>query len=319
MSNLEATAEETACTGSNDDLEPGWDLLTPRQVFLGPHQVVRRVLPNRDRRMIGAWCFADHYGPEDISGEPGMQVPPHPHTGLQTVSWLLSGEIRHRDSLGSDALVRPGQLNLMTSGPGIAHSEESPRDHPAMLHGLQLWVALPTPARLEAPRDFTQYRDLPVVEISGLTARVVVGELLGEVSPALSYLPLLGAELSVDGDAEIAARKDFEYGVLGIDGAVTVEGRPLGPSEIGYLGGSRDSIGVAGRGRAFLLGGAPFTEQLVMWWNFIGRSHDEIVAFREEWNAGGGERFGVVRGYPGARLEAPRMPTVGLRPRGRRR
>ena len=166
MSNLDASVEVTECSGPGDGLVPMLEMLSPRTVFLGPHQEVRRVLPNRDRRMIGAWCFADHYGPEDISGEVGMWVPPHPHTGLQTVSWLLSGEIQHRDSLGNDALILPGELNLMTSGPGIAHSEESPRGHPALLHGLQLWVALPSPARAEPARDFSQHRELPLVSTS---------------------------------------------------------------------------------------------------------------------------------------------------------
>ncbi len=128
-----------------------------------------------------------------------MWVPPHPHTGLQTVSWLLSGEIHHRDSLGSDALIRPGELNLMTSGPGIAHSEESPAGHSGELHGLQLWVALPSPARHEAARDFSQYVDLPIVELAGLAVRVVTGELAGAVSPALTYSPLVGAELTLSG------------------------------------------------------------------------------------------------------------------------
>ncbi len=119
MSNLEADVEIEDGVGAHQPLTPGLEVLEPRPVLLGPRQEVRRVLPNRDRRMIGAWCFVDHYGPADITHEAGMRVPPHPHTGLQTVSWLLDGEIQHRDSLGSDAIVVPGQLNLMTSGAGI--------------------------------------------------------------------------------------------------------------------------------------------------------------------------------------------------------
>jgi quercetin 2,3-dioxygenase len=319
MSNFESSVEVMEATGVVPDLEPVLEILEPRPVMLGPHQEVRRVLPNRDRRMIGAWCFVDHYGPEDVSGGTGMWVPPHPHTGLQTVSWLLSGEVRHRDSLGSDALVRPGELNLMTAGPGIAHSEESPVGHSGLLHGLQLWVALPSPARHQAPRDFTQYRDLPVLEVAGVSARVVSGDLVGVTSAALTYSPLVGAELTVSGAAELAVRPDFEHGLLAIEGDVVVEGQPVGVSEICYLGGRRESIHVAGAGRAFLLGGVPFQEQLVMWWNFIGRTHDEIVAFRAEWNDGRGQRFGRVDGFRGDRLLAPPMPTVQLKPRGRRR
>lgn len=318
MSNLDASVEVTECSGP-DALQPVIEVLAPRPVLLGPHQEVRRVLPNRERRMIGAWCFVDHYGPEDISGEVGMWVPPHPHTGLQTVSWLLAGEIEHRDSLGSEALIRPGELNLMTAGPGIAHSEESPAEHSASLHGLQLWVALPSPASDEAPRAFAQHRDLPVVEFGGLRACVVVGTLLGVTSPALVYTPMVGAELTLSGGGSLAVRADFEYGVLAIDGDVSVEGQRLAQSEIGYVGGGRETLRIEGTGRAFLLGGEPFAEELVMWWNFIGRTHAEIVAHREVWNAGGGDQFGSVAGFRGDRLTAPPMPNVQLRPRGRRR
>jgi len=248
-----------------------------------------------------------------------MWVPPHPHSGLQTVSWLFDGEIRHRDSLGSDAMITPGALSLMTSGAGIAHAEQSPDDHAGLLHGLQLWVALPSPARDEAPRDFTQYDDLPVASLPGLDVRAVVGELAGAVSLALSYSPLVGAELALDGGSDLPLRPDFEYGVLAIDGDVEVEGTRLERSEIGYVGGGRSTVRISGAGRAFLLGGAPFAEPLVMWWNFIGRSHDEIVVAREEWNVSGGQRFGRVEGFEGDRLLAPPMPTVQLKPRGRHR
>ena len=208
MSNTESDVEITGAGAAEPELGPVFERLEPRTVFLGPRQEVRRVLPNKERRMIGAWCFVDHYGPEDITGKPGMRVPPHPHSGLQTVSWLLEGEVHHRDSLGSDALVRPGQLNLMTSGPGISHSEESPPDHSALMHGIQLWVALPESARHHAPRAFTQYRDLPVIAREALRATVVMGELEGVVSPATAYTPIIGAELVVSrrGDGRAAAR-----------------------------------------------------------------------------------------------------------------
>ena len=120
-------------------------VLAPREVPLGGTRqlLVRRTLPHRDLRTVGAWCFLDDYGPVDVTGTPGMQVPPHPHTGLQTVTWLLDGEVRHQDSLGSDALVRPGELNLMTAGRGISHAETTPVGATGALRGLQLWVALP--------------------------------------------------------------------------------------------------------------------------------------------------------------------------------
>jgi hypothetical protein len=266
-----------------------------------------------------------------------MRVPPHPHSGLQTVSWLFDGQVHHRDSLGSDALVEPGQLNLMTSGPGIAHSEESPPGHSAIMHGIQLWVALPDAARHDAPRDFTQYRDLPIVERDGLRATVVTGEFERIVSPAATFTPLVGVELVVSGDASIELRPDYEYGVLAVDAGIEVEGARLDVSEIAYVGGDRTAMRLGSPGhtrRAFLLGGEPFHEHLVMWWNFIGRTHEEIVEFRRAWNdgatsAGGpdagrpasvdGGQFGVVQGFDGDRLIAPPMPTTRLKSRGRHR
>lgn len=337
MSNTEADLEIDDLTCAADTLTPVVEVLAPRTVFLGPRQEVRRVLPNKERRMIGAWCFVDHYGPEDVAGKPGMRVPPHPHSGLQTVSWLLEGEVHHRDSLGSDAVVRPGQLNLMTSGPGISHSEESPPEHSPVMHGIQLWVALPDSARHEAPRDFTQYRDLPVIERAGLRATVVMGELEGTTSPATTYTPIMGAELVVESEVTVGLRPDLEYGVLAIDPGVVVEGQRLEVSEIAYVGGGRRELTVAvqhGPARVFLLGGVPFEERLVMWWNFIGRSHEEIEEFRRAWNGGpdepddavdqrpatdGGGQFGVVHGYDGDRLPAPPMPSTRLTSRGRTR
>ena len=148
--------------------------------------LVRRTLPHRDLPTVGAWCFADDYGPSDVSGSAGMHVPPHPHTGLQTVTWLLEGEVHHQDSLGSEQRVRPGQLSLMTAGRGIAHAETSPADHPPTLRGVQLWVALPDAERHVAPH-FEHHPRLPVLVDGGLSARLIIGELAGERSPATAY------------------------------------------------------------------------------------------------------------------------------------
>ncbi|MBA2560646.1 MAG: pirin family protein [Propionibacteriales bacterium] len=335
MSNAEADLEVESTGRDTVTCVQGVDVLEPRPVLLGPRQEVRRVLPHRDRRMIGAWCFVDHYGPEDIAGRPGMRVPPHPHTGLQTVSWLLEGEVHHRDSLDSDVDVIPGQLNLMTAGTGVAHSEESPAGHTAVLHGLQLWVALPGNA-LHEPRAFAQYRDLPVIERAGLRATVVMGDLEGVASPAATFTPIVGAELVVDGEVSLRVRPDFEYGVLAIDAGLVVQRQRVEMSEIAYVGGDLDTIELSSDGprRAFLLGGAPFDEDIVMWWNFLGRSHDEIVEARRVWNdevtryqtldesgdsgsLGGRLRFGIVRGFDGDPLLAPPMPTTRLKARGR--
>jgi redox-sensitive bicupin YhaK (pirin superfamily) len=284
---------------------------------------VTRTLPSKQRRMVGAWCFLDAYGPERLDGSPGMRVGPHPHIGLQTVSWLVAGEILHRDSLGSLQEIRPGQLNLMTAGGGISHSEETPATHSDVLQGIQLWVALPDADR-NVPPSFTHHARLPVVTDGGLTATVLMGELAGARSPARCHTPLLGAEvtLAAGSRAALPLRPDFEYAVLVIDGAATVADVPVRPGPLLYLGEGRSELRLeAGPDtRLMLLGGEPFAERIVMWWNFVGRDHNEIVAARQAWEdrAGGGP-FGTVRGYDGPDIPAPPMPITRLVARGRTR
>jgi redox-sensitive bicupin YhaK (pirin superfamily) len=319
MSNLERNPQETVCGGrAVVATSPMREVLPGRDVPLGRTTVVRRFLPHRDRRMVGAWCLVDHYGPDDVSGAPGMRVPPHPHTGLQTVSWLVEGEILHRDSLGSLQAVRPGELNLMTSGRGISHSEESPADHPPTLHGVQLWVALPDGARDIGP-DFKHHATLPVLQDTGLELTVLVGEVAGSRSPAVTHTPLLGAEIALrsGADARVPVEPDFEHAAIVLSGAAVVDGMALEPGTMVYLGCGRSDVAVraSSNARVLLIGGEPFAEQLVMWWNFIGRSHEEIVAMREDWMTG--DRFGVVRGYDGDPLPAPPLPNARLKPRGR--
>ncbi|MDQ4008336.1 MAG: pirin family protein [Actinomycetota bacterium] len=326
MSNLETRPRESAC-GAQTPGEAVTEMLEPRKVWLGKTTQVRRLLPHKERRMVGAWCFVDHYGPDDVRDQQGMWVPPHPHTGLQTVSWLFDGEVLHRDSVGSEARVRPGELNLMTAGEGIAHSEESPGDHDPVLHGVQLWVALPDPDRRTAAAAFAQHRDLPVADLGGARATVLVGELAGVRSPAYSFTPLVGAEVSLRPGAPVRVplTPEHEYAVLVVDGPVTVAGEALDRGQMLYVGRHRDELemSAAGEGRLMLLGGEPFEEQLVMWWNFIGRTHEEVVEAREQWmaglDAGRDDRFGVVHGFAGEPLPAPEMPTTRLRPRGRTR
>ena len=319
MSNLELAPEETQGGGAIAIATAAADVLVGREVPLGRHTVVRRFLPHRERRMVGAWCFVDHYGPEDITRGPGMQVPPHPHTGLQTVSWLLDGEILHRDSLGSLQPVRPGQLNLMTSGHGIAHSEESPPERPPQLHGLQLWIALPDQDRA-GPARFEHHADLPVLQDGPLTVTVIVGELAGARSPAQVHNPLFGADVAVDAgtDTRIPLEPEFEYAALVVTGAASLDGATGTREALVYLGRGRSDLSVRASepSRLFLFGGKPFEEQLVMWWNFIGRSHEDIVQAREDWMSGSG-RFGEVHGYAGDPLPAPPLPGTRLRARGR--
>lgn len=297
------------------------EVITPREVPLGGPRAmtVRRTLPQRRRSMIGAWCFVDHYGPDDVTDTGGMDVAPHPHTGLQTVSWLFTGEIEHRDSLGSHAMVRPGELNLMTAGHGIAHSEVS-TDATTVLHGVQLWVALPDRDR-DVARDFAHHVPAPAA-LSGATVRVLVGSLAGSTSPVHTFTPLLGAEVLLAPGAEVAldVAPGFEHGVLVDRGPVTVGDTELAPAELGYLAPDRDRLLLGNPGdeqaRVMVLGGEPFGEQIVMWWNFVGRSHEEVEAYRKAWESGS-ERFGRVEGYvgPTSRIPAPPMPNVRIKPR----
>jgi redox-sensitive bicupin YhaK (pirin superfamily) len=318
VSNLDTTPVEVDCTAGPSG---GIEILEPRDVPLGGPRAmrVRRTLPQRQRSLIGAWCFADHYGPVDVRGGPGMNVPPHPHTGLQTVSWLFAGEVEHRDSNDVHAMVHPGELNLMTAGAGICHSEVSTAAT-TILHGVQLWVALPDGAR-DTERRFDHYAPQPVFR-DDATLTVFLGELAGQRSPVSTFTPLLGAQidLPVGGSLEVDIDPAFEHGILLDTGRLDVAGHTVAVGEMAYQGTGHGSMTLTNVGdtpaRAVLLGGEPFTEGLLMWWNFVGRSHDEIVAFREEWQARSA-RFGVVRGYTGHPdwLPAPPLPTTRLKPR----
>jgi redox-sensitive bicupin YhaK (pirin superfamily) len=285
-------------------------IFEPRSVPLGGLRAMRvdRVMPQRGLPTVGAWCFLDAFGPHDER----MRVLPHPHIGLQTVTWPLAGEIHHRDSLGSDVLVRPGQLNLMTAGRGVAHSEFSVSEGP--LHGLQLWVALPA-GSAAMPPAFEQHVELPVWSAPGVTATVIMGALGDAESPATTHTPLVGADLTITAAATVPLRPEYEHAVLAMT-AVTVAGTRLRKGQLLYLDTGRRELELAGpAGRALLLGGEPFPDDLVMWWNFVGRSHEEIAAARADWEAG---RFGEVAGHDGARIPAPGLPGIRLTPRRRR-
>jgi quercetin 2,3-dioxygenase len=315
MSNLERSPQETPCGGrAAVAVQPVRELLGGATVPLGGPRgmMVTRTLPHRNRRMVGAWCFVDFYGPADLTSALGMRVPPHPHI------WLVAGELLHRDSLGSRQFIEPGQLNLMTAGQAISHSEETPAEHSPVLHGVQLWTALPDEYRHVAPQ-FAHHPDLPVLTDTGVTVRVIMGELGDARSPARIFSPLVGAEavLAEGSDTRLPLVPDWEYAALVLSGTVEVDGLALSVGPLLYLGSGRSDLGLrsAQSGRVLLIGGEPFDEQIVMWWNFIGRDHEEIVAAREDWM--GGRRFGTVRGYAGNPLPAPPMPTTRLKPRGR--
>lgn len=319
MSNAEVAPVEIDCSARPP--LPGLEILEPRDVPLGGPRAmtVRRTLPQRQRSLVGAWCFADHYGPDDVRNRPGMDVAPHPHTGLQTVSWLFAGEIEHRDSNGVHALVHPGELNLMTAGAGICHSEVS-TPAATVLHGVQLWVALPDEFR-HSERRFDHYAPQPVSR-GDATITVFLGELAGQRSPVATFTPLLGAQVDLPPRSTLAIEvdTDFEHGVLLDSGSLQIADQPVGVGELAFQGVGRESLTMVNTGespaRAVILGGTPFTEELLMWWNFVGRTHEEIVEYRQEWQARS-SRFGSVAGYVGDPdwLPAPRLPTTRLTPR----
>ena len=300
------------------------EVLTPRDVPLGGLRAmtVRRTLPQRQRSLIGAWCFLDHYGPDNVEqGGEGMVVPPHPHTGLQTVSWLFTGEIEHRDSAGHHATVRPGELNLMTAGRGISHSEYS-TPATTTLHGAQLWLALPDGDRQVDP-TFEHHAPEPVSG-EGWEARVFIGSLLGSSSPVKTYSPLLGAELTLEEGTTLTVPVDpsYELGVLVDQGDVRVDGKPLARNELGFVEPGDDSLEIAATEatRLLLVGGPPFGEQIVMWWNYIGREHEEVDAYRAEWEAlletGSSDRFSLPDGDPLEALHSPPLPNARMVKRG---
>lgn len=299
------------------------EVLTPREVPLGGLRAmtVRRTLPQRQRTFVGAWCFVDHYGPDLVDAQGGMVVPPHPHTGLQTASWLFTGEVEHRDSAGHHAFVRPGELNLMTAGRGISHSEYS-TPGTTVLHGAQLWLALPDSDRHTDP-DFEHHVPAPVGG-DGWEARVFLGSLLGSTSPVRTFTPLLGAELRVQAGTtlEIPVDPSYEHGLLLDSGSLTVGDEALKAAELGYLEPGRDRISLTAAEDALLLvlGGPPFGEQIVMWWNFIGRDHDEVAAYRAQWqrllDEGGDDRFSLPQDDPLPPLPAPALPNARMVLRG---
>ncbi len=278
---------------------------------------VRRMLPLRLRRSVGAWCFIDHYGPTDTDGAAGMLVPPHPHIGLQTVTWLLRGNVLHRDSLGSEQMIRPGQLNLMTAGLGIAHAEESVADETELehtLHGVQLWVALPDATRHVAPA-FEHHDALPVSRVGGLDATVFMGSLADASSPATTFSPLVGAELIASRRATggvVPLSPEFEHVIFVATGRAEAGGAALEPGQLLYLPTGRHEVALAAAegSSLFLLGGVPLGEKLLMWWNFVARTPAEIEAAAASWRAG---EFGPVGGYVGDPMPAPDLDAVKLR------
>ena len=303
MSTVDADLDVESQGVKTNDL----DLTQARAAHVGD-MTVRRLLPLRSRRSVGAWCFVDHYGPMSVDGVAGMRVPPHPHIGLQTVTWLLNGNVLHRDSLGSEQMIRPGQLNLMTAGRGIAHSEESPAEHDPTLHGVQLWVALPDASRGTDPA-FAHHAELPVTGVGGFVVTVFAGSLAGARSPARMFSEIVGAELAAprDASAGVPIAPAHEHVIFAATGLARADDLVLHPGQLLYLSPGRDRVSVSAPAgsRLFLLGGVPLCERLLMWWNLVARTPGEIEAAVAGWRDG---RFGTVAGYDGPPLTAPPVP-----------
>ncbi|HEX3786328.1 MAG TPA: pirin family protein [Pseudonocardiaceae bacterium] len=324
MSNVERLPDVVAC--ATDAMPAAPELLRPRTVPLGGPRAmtVRRTLPQRSRTLIGAWCFVDHYGPDEVARTGGMGVAGHPHTGLQTVTWLFAGEVEHRDTIGTASLIRPGEVNLMTAGRGIAHSEYS-TPGTTVLHGAQLWVALPERDRRTEPA-FEHFAPEPK-HVDGARLSVFIGSLTGTSSPVRTRTPLLGAELRLSARAPFTLDLDptFEHGFLVDTGQIQLAGTTTAAGELCYLPTGTATVTVdpgEQPARLLLLGGAPLNEHFVMWWNFIGGSHEDIVAFRGDWQdqlarhengETGGEPFGAFPAEWGPVLPAPTLPNARLK------
>jgi quercetin 2,3-dioxygenase len=278
--------------------------LTSRETMVG-NLKIRRALPRRERRMIGAWCFLDRYGPLSFSEGRPMDVAEHPHIGLQTVSWLFEGEVLHLDSLGSEETVHAGGVNIMTSGSGIAHVELTPEKNSGKLNGVQLWVALPDAARDVAP-SFQHVAEVPQLELPGGSVKIFSGELGGVVAPSQHFTEIVGAEIDCrSGETVVPLTAGWEHAILVVDGDAEIEHQRLEVNSLYYFAPGRSEVTIRSRGgaRLILIGGAPFDEPIVMWWNFVARTHEEIAEAREDWEQR--RRFEAVSKYRGPRIPAP--------------
>lgn len=260
---------------------------------------------------MGAWCFADHMGPADVTEGAGLDVGPHPHIGLQTVTWLLDGQALHKDSLGSEQVISPGQLNLMTAGNAVAHAEEATRHYRGTLEGIQLWVAQPEQTR-QGPAAFEHHAELPRLEVGPGTATVLVGEFSGLQSPARHDTPLLGVDLDLHGRTAIELRPDFEHALIVLRGSIAViDGtgapRPVVPGRLAHLGTGRQELTIDAEehSRVMLLGGVPFEEPLMMWWNFVARSRQELDDAWRSWSEDDGRFVRVRSSLPTIPAPAP--------------
>ena len=256
---------------------------------------VRRALPRRGRRTVGAWCFADHMGPADVTENSGLDIGPHPHIGLQTVTWLVDGQALHRDSLGSEQVIAPGQLNLMTAGAGVSHAEEATGHYRGTLEGIQLWVAQPNATRSGAPA-FEHHTDLPQGDLDGGVATVLVGDFGGLVSPARHDTELVGVELALHRPTTVAAASRTSSTPWWCSRArwpcTAHRWCPAG-SATSARGATSWCSTSGSRPVRSCWAGSRSRSRSLMWWNFVGRTREEIDAAYASWEAGD-DRFGTV-------------------------
>ena len=289
-----------------------------RSAEVGDGLLARRALPHRDRRMVGAWCFLDHLGPLAFDAGHGLRVGPHPHIGLQTFTWMIEGEVVHRDSLGNEQAIAPGQVNLMSAGRGISHAEDSVEGRGGRLHAVQLWIALDEAHRHGAPA-FRNHPDLPVVSRKGFRITLLVGAALGHVSPVEVFSPLVGMDVRAEagGSIEIPLDPAFEHAVLPLVGEIEIDGASFDQDALAYLapGAHSATLRCDAAAHCVLVGGVPFGENVLLWWNFVARTQEEILAATADWNADRG--FGEVRGSPSHPLVAPDPAGLRLRPQSR--
>lgn len=287
-------------------------VIAPRHATVGEGSV-ERYLPAAPHRMIGPWCFLDLFG--RLPG-PSTGVGPHPHIGIQTVTWLFNGASTHRDSVGSDVTILPGGLSLMTAGAGIAHAEEPPPGEGRGPFGAQLWIALPDDARDASPA-YGLFSDLPVGADPGATLVVFAGQVMGLQAPRRFSSPIVGAEIRIreNRGTELELEPEFEHGVLLATGSGELDGLRLHAGDFVRLGRGERSIRLSATEstRWMLVGGVPFAEDILMWWNFVARDQDEIAAARDDWVAG--RRFGTVARSSYAPIPAPDLPSAHLKAR----
>jgi redox-sensitive bicupin YhaK (pirin superfamily) len=294
---------------SESPVEPTVELIIEaRTRDLGDGFTVRRLLPSAARRTVGPFIFVDHMGPVQLAPGGGLDVRPHPHINLATVTYLFDGEIVHRDNLGSEQVIRPGAVNWMTAGRGIVHSERSPaeaRQRGARVHGMQLWVALPK-AHEEVAPSFRHHEaaTIPARELPGARLRVIAGAAYGVTSPVELYSPLFYVEALLERGAELALPDEYaERAVYVVEGSITCDGRAHGAGTMLIFKPGRAARVCAGEAaRIMLLGGAPLDGERHIWWNFVSSSRERIERAKDDWRNG---RFDKV---PGDEVEYIPLP-----------